>query len=58
MAPDETPESRMDELKDLERQRGELWRAPRSVKRDEALDVLSGLQRRLVDVMSRARKKR
>ena len=48
--------SRMDELKDLERRRGELLRAPRSVKRDEALDALSRLQRRLVDVMSRARR--
>ena len=56
MTPNETPESRMNELKDLERQRGELLRAPRSVNRDEALDVLSRLQRRLVDVMFRPRK--
>jgi len=55
---DDTPEERMDELKDLERQRGELLREPRTRKRDDALEVIGRLQRLLVDAMAKARKRR
>lgn len=54
----ETAEARVQELKDLERERGELLDTPRTAKRDEALDALGRLQRRIVDAISLARKNR
>lgn len=51
-----TPDSRISELKDLERRRGELLREPRTTTRDLALDALSRLQRSIVEAMSYARR--
>ncbi len=51
----ETQDSRITELKDLERRRGELLQTPRTTTRDEALAALSRLQRRIVDAISDAR---
>jgi hypothetical protein len=58
VTPEDTPKDRMDELKDLERQRGQLFREPRTRGREDALEVIGRLQRLLVDAMAKARKRR
>lgn len=50
------PDFGISELEDLERQRGELLREPRTTTRDVALEALSRLQRSIVEAMSDARR--
>jgi len=47
----------MDELKDMERERGELLKQPRTTRRDDRLDFLSRSQRRIVELMAKIRRK-
>jgi hypothetical protein len=47
----------MDELKDLERERGELLELPRTRVRDDRLEFLGRSQRRIVEVMAKLRRR-
>lgn len=60
MTSDETDPltSAIGELKNLERERGELLKQPRTERRDERLDLLGRSQRRIVHLMTKARRKR
>lgn len=49
--------SAMDDLKDLERERGELLEQPRTTLRDDRLDFLSRSQRRIVELMAKVHRK-